>query len=201
MTDRPRGIPGLSGAAYDARFAALEQAGNDVHGEANFVAALGVASVLDAGCGTGRVAIELARRGCEVVGIDRDAEFIRLARHKAPQLTWLEADLATFMLTTATPGVRRFEAIVLAGNVMIFLDPGSEASVIRNLVRHLAPGGFLVAGFQLHQAGKIPLADYDAYVTRAGLALAERWSTWDRHPWTPHADYAVSLHRLPASAA
>jgi ubiquinone/menaquinone biosynthesis C-methylase UbiE len=54
MTDRPWGIPGVSGAEYDARFAALAQAGNDVHGEANFVAALGVSSVLDAGCGTGR---------------------------------------------------------------------------------------------------------------------------------------------------
>ena len=196
MTDRPWGIPGVSGAEYDARFAALAQAGNDVHGEANFVAALGVSSVLDAGCGTGRVAIELARRGLEVVGIDRDHEFLRAARQKAPHITWHEADLRAFTLTTPTQALRRFDAIVLAGNVMIFLDPGSEASVMRNLVRHLAPGGFLVAGFQLHQRGKITLAHYDAYATRAGLTLVERWSTWERHPWEPHGDYAVSVHRL-----
>jgi 2-polyprenyl-3-methyl-5-hydroxy-6-metoxy-1,4-benzoquinol methylase len=172
-----------------------------VHGEASFVAALGVTSVLDAGCGTGRVAIELARRGGEVMGIDRDPEFIRLARHKAPQLTWLEADLAAFRLTTVASELRRFEAIVLAGNVMIFLDAGSEASVISNLVRHLAPGGFLVAGFQLHQAGKITLAQYDAYAACAGLTLTERWATWERHPWQPDADYAVSVHRLSPTTA
>jgi hypothetical protein len=63
-------------------------------------------------------------------------------------------------------------------------------------VRHLAPGGFLVAGFQLHQHDKITLARYDAYATRAGLTLVERWSTWERHPWGPQADYAVSVHRL-----
>ena len=45
------------GEVYDARFTALKQRAQDVHGEAHFVAALGVASVLDAGCGTGRVAM------------------------------------------------------------------------------------------------------------------------------------------------
>jgi SAM-dependent methyltransferase len=200
MPDRPWGIPGISGTEYDARFAVLERAGKDVHGEANFVAALGVSTVLDAGCGTGRVAIELARRGCEVVGIDRDPEFIRLARQKAPHLTWLEADLATFPLSTSENSLRRFAAIVLAGNVMLFVDPGSEATVLANVVRHLAPGGFLVAGFQLHQPGKITLADYDACAARAGLTLIERWSTWERVPWEPASDYAVSVHRRPHAA-
>ena len=37
-----------------------------------------------------------------------------------------------------------FDAIVLAGNVMIFLAPGSEATVVANLARHLTPGGALV---------------------------------------------------------
>ena len=36
------------------------------------------------------------------------------------------------------PGQRYlFDAIVLAGNVMIFLAPGSEATVVANLARHL----------------------------------------------------------------
>jgi SAM-dependent methyltransferase len=195
MSDRPWGIPGISGHAYDARFAALARAGQDVHGEVNFVAALGVSSVLDAGCGTGRVAIELARRGFEVVGVDRDPEFMRLARQKAPHLTWCEADLATVTLTTPAQELCVFDAIVLAGNVMIFLDAGTEQAVIANLSRHLAPGGFLVSGFQLHQPGKITLASYDASATRVGLTLAERWATWDCDPWHPTSDYAVSVHR------
>ena len=65
-SDRPRG------ADYDRRFEDLAAAGMDMHGEAALVSAYAPASVLDAGCGTGRVAIELSRRGYDVVGIDLD---------------------------------------------------------------------------------------------------------------------------------
>ncbi|MDQ1398226.1 MAG: hypothetical protein QOK20_158, partial [Acidimicrobiaceae bacterium] len=51
------------GESYQRRFDELASGGQDVHGEAAFVMALTPATVLDAGCGTGRVAIELARRG------------------------------------------------------------------------------------------------------------------------------------------
>ena len=184
------------GDVYDARFTALEQSGQDVHGEAHFVAALGVASVLDAGCGTGRVAIELARRGIDAVGVDLDAAMLAVARRKAPHLAWHAGDLATMDLARSeTPGRQSlFDAIVLAGNVMIFLAPGSEATVVANLARHLAPGGALVAGFQLLPDG-LTLAYYDAYTARAGLTLVQRWATWDRQPWSPASDYAVSVHR------
>jgi SAM-dependent methyltransferase len=184
------------GDVYDARFTAMEQRGQDVHGEAHFIAALSVSSVLDAGCGTGRVAIELAHRGIEAVGVDLDATMLTVARRKAPHLAWYEGDLATIELARPErPGQRYlFDAIVLAGNVMIFLAPGSEATVVANLARHLTPGGALVAGFQLHPGG-LTLAHYDTYTAQAGLVLAERWATWDRQPWSPESDYAVSVHR------
>jgi len=184
------------GDDYDARFHALAQAGEDVHGEAHFVASLGVASVLDAGCGTGRVAVELARRGIDAVGVDLDATMLAVAQRKAPHLPWYAGDITTIALTRpATPGRRRlFDAVVLAGNVMIFLVPGSEAAAVANLARHLLPGGALVAGFQLIPGG-LTLAQYDACTAQAGLVLAERWATWDRQPWSPASDYAVSVHR------
>ncbi|MGE3541597.1 MAG: class I SAM-dependent methyltransferase [Candidatus Tectimicrobiota bacterium] len=189
-TDVPRGED------YDARFTALACSGVDVHGEADFVASLGVTSVLDAGCGTGRVAIELARRGFEVLGVDLDPEMLAVARHKAPHIPWRQGDLASITCwRDAEPGaLRQFEAIVMAGNVMIFLAPGSEATVVANLGRHLAAGGVLVAGFQLHPGG-FSLAAYDACASQAGLTLAERWATWDRQAWEPGGSYAVSVHR------
>ena len=174
-TDVPRGDD------YDARFTALAQTGQDVHGEAHFLAALGVSSVLDAGCGTGRVAIELDRHGIDVVGVDLDAAMLAVARRKAPHLPWYEGDLATLELAMPeTPGRQRlFDAIVLAGNVVIFLASGSEATVVANLAHHLAPGGALVAGFQILPGG-LTLAHYDACTAQAGLTLTERWATWDR---------------------
>ncbi|MBM3222689.1 MAG: class I SAM-dependent methyltransferase [Candidatus Tectomicrobia bacterium] len=184
------------GDAYDARFTALAEAGQDVHGEAHFVASLGGTSVLDAGCGTGRVAIELARRGFDTVGVDLDATMLEVARRKAPHLPWYVGDLTTIeLMTSASPAQQRhFDVIVLAGNVMIFLAPGSEATVIANLARFLAPGGALVAGFQLTSPA-LTLAQYDQYTAQAGLTLTERWATWDRQPWHAASDYAVSVHR------
>ncbi len=179
------------GDDYDVRFRERAAAGLDVHGEADLIADLDPRTVLDAGCGTGRVAIELARRHIATVGIDVDAEMLGTARSKAPRLDWRQGDLATVELTAAS-----FEVVVLAGNVMIFVDQGSEAAVVANLAPALVPGGALLAGFQL-RPDRISLTDYDRYCAEAGLMFAERWSTWQRDPWSPTDDYAVSLHRHP----
>src|SRR5574338_891782 len=142
----------LSGDEYEAQYEAEAAAGNDVHGEANFVCAYEPRSVLDAGCGTGRVGRELARRGIDVAGVDLDAEMLETARRKAPDVAWCEGDLASMDLA------RAFDVAVAAGNVMIFLTPGSEARVLENIARHLAPGGRLIAGFQLWREGANNLA-------------------------------------------
>jgi SAM-dependent methyltransferase len=178
----------VSGDAYDATYERRAAAGENVHGEANFVERFGPASVLDAGCGTGRVGRELARRGLKVVGVDIDPAMLGTARNKAPAVDWRLGDLATVDLG------RTFDAIVMAGNVMIFLQPGTEAAVVANMARHLAPGGVLIAGFQL-MAGRLPLSAYDSACASAGLEPAERWSTWDNAPWRESDSYAVSVHR------
>lgn len=180
------------GDDYQARFDALAASGQDVHGEASFVTTLEPAprTVLDAGCGTGRVAIELARRGLDVVGVDIGADMLATARARAPELEWIEADLATLDLG------RTFDAVLLAGNVVLFTAPGTEAQLIRHCAEHVAPGGALVAGFQL-AAGRYDLDRLDADAGAAGLALEDRFATWDRQPWVDGGDYAVSVHRRP----
>ena len=141
--DAPRGDD------YDARWHRLAAAGESVHGEADFIETLlresGGTRVLDAGCGTGRVAIELAARGYSVLGMDLDAGMLSAARAKAPELDWLHADLteASSQVTTEV------DLVALAGNVMIFVDPGSEGRVLRELTALLAPSGLLVAGFTI----------------------------------------------------
>jgi ubiquinone/menaquinone biosynthesis C-methylase UbiE len=84
----------MSGDHYDAKCAALERTGQDVHGEADFVASFGIASVLDAGCGTGRVSIELARRGLEAAGLDRGPGMLEVARQKVPHLGRMQIQIS-----------------------------------------------------------------------------------------------------------
>lgn len=180
------------GATYDARFERLAASGADVHGEATLVAELSPGPrVLDGGCGTGRVAIELARRGFDVNGVDLDPAMLDQARAKAPELTWELADLAE--ATAAEP----FDTVVLAGNVLIFLTPGAEDRTVAHVATLLRPGGLLVAGFQLRPGG-YGVEAFDAAAEGAGLALVHRWSTWDRGAWTAASDYQVSVHERTA---
>jgi SAM-dependent methyltransferase len=182
-TSAPRGDD------YDARWKALEASGRDPHGEVAFVMRFAPESVLDAGCGTGRVAIELTRRGVRAVGVDLDAGMLDTARRKDPQGQWICADLASLDLE------ERFDVVVMAGNVMIFVEPGTEAQVVARMAAHLVPGGRLIAGFQLGET--LGLETYDSAAAEAGLVLEARYATWDGDPFTPDTRYAVSVHRLP----
>ena len=172
---------------YDARWQRMIDAGEAAHGEADFLDTLGAGAVLDAGCGTGRLAIELAHRGRDVVGVDLDVDMVDRARRKAPQIDWHVADLATVNLG------RTFPIVVMAGNVLLFCRPGDRAAIVSNLARHVAPGGVLVAGFSLDAPGGLPAATYDELCSAAGLVLCERYSTWERAPFEG-GDYAVSVH-------
>lgn len=171
---------------YDRRWAAMAAAGQNPHGEADLVASFGPATVLDGGCGTGRVGIELARRGVEVVGVDPDPDMIAAALAKAPELRWELCGLQELRLD------RRFDVVVLAGNVIPYTAAGDRAAAVAACAGHLAPGGSLLAGFSL-QPGWPTLDDYDRWCADAGLDLHERWSTWSRHDYTG-GDYAVSRH-------
>ncbi len=178
---------GRSGAAYDERFRELAATGADVHGEAAYVDALlgRPARVLDAGCGTGRVAVELARRGHDVVGADNDASMLAVARtYDGPR--WVDADLATLALPD------RFDLVVAAGNVMVFLAPGSEEQVVARLAEHLVPGGLLVCGWR---TDRLAVGDYDRWAAAAGLVAVTRHADWQGSALAPDSDWCVAVDR------
>lgn len=186
-------------AQYAARFRAMAARGDDVHGEARFVTGLvdPPARVLDAGCGTGRVAIRLAELGYDVVGVDVDASMLVAAREEAPDLDWRVGDLA--VLDTG----ETYDVVLVAGNTVPLLEPGTLASAAERLAAHVRPdGGVLVCGFGLddaHLPGDCPvtpLADVDAAFAAAGLEGVDQFSTWDRAPYDESVGYVVTVHRL-----
>lgn len=186
-------------AAYARRFQTMAERGEDIHGEAGLVNAVlpPPARVLDAGCGTGRIAVRLHEQGYDAVGVDVDAAMLREARAAAPHLEWLEADLASLDLG------RQFDLVLLAGNVIPLLEPETLITVAQRLADHVLPGGAVVCGFGLdaeHLPGDCPvtpLASVDAAFADAGLDAGERWSSWDRDPFTGNGGdgYVVTVHR------
>jgi SAM-dependent methyltransferase len=186
---------GFDGECYQARFDALAAAGGDIHGEADFVMSFAPESVLDAGCGTGRVALELARRGVLVVGADRDASMLAVARRlgeelhsqlAAASIRFVESDIAEL------DAGGTFDVVLMAGNVPLFTPKGTERALVAGAARHVHWGGVLIAGFELDRGYSLEM--YDLHCAAAGLELAERFATWDRAPFASR-DYAVSAHR------
>jgi SAM-dependent methyltransferase len=197
---------GAAGRDYAARFDALAAAGSDVHGEAALCAALVSpgARVLDAGCGTGRVAIRLAELGYDCTGADVDDSMLAVARERAPGLAWVQADLTGLDLLGG--GGPAYDLVVMAGNVVPLVAPGTEAAVVGRVAAHVADGGLLVAGFGLDRAHLPPaaalvdLADYDGWCAAAGLEPVRRLATWEGAAYDG-GGYAVSIHVRPVTSA
>ncbi|WP_327187135.1 class I SAM-dependent methyltransferase [Streptomyces sp. NBC_01334] len=190
---------GQAGEEYALRFARLAESGHDVHGEATFCDALlkPAGRVLDAGCGTGRIAIRLATLGHLCTGVDLDRSMLAVARRAAPDLEWLHGDLARLDGLGLEPG---FDLALAAGNVIPLLAPGTGPAVVRQLAAVLHVGGLLVTGMGL-DAEHLPLpeptvtlTEFDHWCTQAGLTLRQRFATWDGDPYIPGGGYAVSVH-------
>ncbi|NDA76206.1 MAG: class I SAM-dependent methyltransferase [Actinobacteria bacterium] len=177
---------------YDQRWESMAARGENVHGEADAVTRLierhvvdrvgadgpRVCHVLDAGCGTGRLAVELERRGHIVTAIDLDPDMVERARAKSSAIRWLVGDLAK--LDDVIDADDGYDVIVMAGNILNFCAPGSQTAIVHNLVRHLAAGGLLVCGWSQELREDAYLwTDFVRDARELGANLAETWTNWD----------------------
>ena len=178
---------------YIERFRTMAREGADLAGEARLIDAMAArgSRILDAGCGPGRVGGELHARGHTVVGVDVDPELIAAAEQDHPGPHWVVADLAELDLS-AHGEPEPFDLAVLAGNVLAFVAPDSEADVLTSVGRHVKPDGAIVAGFHVD---KLALDAFDRAVAASDLVIENRFSTWDLKGWHDDADFVVSVLR------
>jgi SAM-dependent methyltransferase len=94
--------------------------------------------VLDVPCGEGRIAGRLARRGCEVVGVDYTAPWIELARKQYPEATFEVADMRS------TEYAHEFDAVVNWFTSFGYFDRMTNDRVLASFARALKPGGKLL---------------------------------------------------------
>jgi SAM-dependent methyltransferase len=109
-------------------------------GEAQLIAEVVPAggSILDLGCGTGRIAAGLVERGYRVVGVDQSAEMLE----HTTGLETVQAAIAGLDLG------RQFDAVLLASNLVNIPDDGERRAVLATAVRHLAPSGRVVVQWE-----------------------------------------------------
>jgi SAM-dependent methyltransferase len=99
--------------------------------------------VLELGCGSGRVMLQLAREGFDVTGVDSSPAMLalargRLARQKnlAAKITLVEENFVRLRLG------KTFPLILLPFNTLAHMvDPADARAALETVAAHLAPGG------------------------------------------------------------
>jgi ubiquinone/menaquinone biosynthesis C-methylase UbiE len=106
--------------------------------------------VLDVPCGAGRLAIELAARGCRVTGVDISAEFLDAARETAREsdlsIEWRQSEMRDLRWSS------EFDAAYCAGSSFGFLGEEGDAQFLRAVSRALQPGGRFFADFKASES-------------------------------------------------
>jgi SAM-dependent methyltransferase len=109
--------------------------------------------VADVGCGPGRVAAFLQRRGLDVVGVDVSPGMLAAARIAHPDIEFVEGQLDDLPVDDAS----------LAGIVcwysIIYTPPDELGAVFVELERALRPGGHLLLAFQAGDRDAIHRSD------------------------------------------
>ena len=96
--------------------------------------------VLDLGAGTGRVALDLAAQGHDVVALDSDPELLAELELRASSVTTVHADARSFALDT------RFPLIVAPMNlVQILGGRDGRLAMLQSVHAHLSPNGLFAA--------------------------------------------------------
>jgi SAM-dependent methyltransferase len=153
---------------YDIAF------GWDVSDEADWLVERlgpGCRSVLEPGCGSGRMLAALAAHGLDVVGIDTSEEMLALARARGVEV--MRADMTDFDLG------RGFDGAVSVVSTVGILGSDGLASHLESMARHLGPGArYLVQQGVFGAEAELWRSEWEA--ERGSMKLHVVWEAIDR---------------------
>lgn len=115
--------------------------------------------ILDAGSGTGNLAILIKRRGGNVICIDSIEECLEIYKQKDPNAVVYKCDL-----TTKLPFPDNFFDKIVSNNVLYLIHPDKRGFVLKEFYRVLKPGGKIVLSNL--RAGWKPIKIYLAHLSK-----------------------------------
>ena len=99
--------------------------------------------VLDLACGTGNTSLPFARRGYEVVGVDRSPAMLAVARAKAADeglpVEFIQGDMRSFVLPKPVD-----LAVCLFDSINYLLDPRDLAAALQAVREAVVPDGLVI---------------------------------------------------------
>jgi len=96
-------------------------------------------SILELGCGTGRITRPLLARGHQVVAVDESAEMIA----RIPETETIEATIGELRLE------RRFDVVLMMSYLVNVADDAERLRLLRTCAHHVRPGGSVLIQQQL----------------------------------------------------
>jgi len=134
--------------------------------------------VLDVPCGHGRIANRLARLGCRVVGLDRSAAFLAVARRDGAGVDYRQGDMRE------APPAGPFDVVVNWFTSFGYFDDATNRALLAAWRRALAPGGRLLMDVQNRErllAAMAPIGGTLTSLREHGDDLLVDRTTFDVH--------------------
>jgi SAM-dependent methyltransferase len=129
-------------------------------------------TVLDLGCGTGRLLAELDAHGISGSGIDLQPSLIAWARRTHPGLQLSVGDLCTTRLGAT------FDLVTCVGNTLSYLHTEAELAAAFDTIQAHSHSGTLLALATLTSTGR-DAHGYSEITTSLGTATVTTTSEWD----------------------
>lgn len=133
--------------------------------------------VLEPACGSGRLVSEMARRGFDVLGFDRNAAMLEYAARRL-RSRGLSARLETGELESFRTTARFDLAVCLVSTFKYLLDEKSARSHLRSVASSLVPGGLYVLGFHLTEYGNRAFSRERWVATRGRTRVVCNTQVW-----------------------
>ncbi len=139
-------------------------------------------SLLDLGCGVGRHSLEFARRGLQVIGVDRSECYLAEARKRAAtdglKVEWVHEDMRRFRRSAMFD-----TAVCLLTSFGYFENAADDQATIENVYASLKPGGTLLIDLMGREVLAKIFRPRDWHEEPDGTILLEERAVTDDWQW------------------